>query len=672
LWEAIKLSSQKQAELQKIEKEDGKRFVNSTLPIEGIKRYIAAAYSHMRMNESDGNEFVPLRDIAIDGILIGILSGHMKEGLETKSLLISLKQYLHISEEEASDLLEKRIDALSYRKYVTRTKSRIILLKSPEKNFSAHISQLVKGVIDRLQVREGKRPTKESFEIVEKVVESVLMIRSWDLGAYFAGATNGDIPNVFYSVQDQVERHATNYSPMDKQALTRAISNLLNHPDDTESELLGDLGRVAFGLQLVTNNPCSVFAYSEVLPEKIYLDSSVLMPAIVEGHPYSRAYKDAILRLRRATQGAGKGLTLWVVKDFLNEVISHRRLALREMKELGLFNSDELERHVGFYGAENANVFIAGYASRVGRKKEKITFDEFLKEVAPYTDEKQLESYLKAKEGINTLQIKFYSVDESARAEEISLKLHRAYEQDKRPSRDYKDTILVEHEANQLAKIVFELESGVKVIFATADQRLRRLASDVVPGKLASAIISHRGLVQLIDLLIGVKADPVSFSRLIWSGGIDDQAAVIHGYFTDIALRHYNEAYAMALPDVLNKMTQKVHDTAKQRQIDFWSKLPSDKARAFRFMDRFQNEFYANMAEQIRKKSPEDAGEILEAQREYLKEKISTIKEQIKVLEDTLSRPRKQEELLELQGDVEDLNLQLTHFKTELKNLPLN
>jgi len=670
LWEGIKLSAQNHSRSQTSGQESNdKKAVVQSLPIEGIKRYIASAYAHLQIAESEGQELIPLRDIAIDGVLIGILSGGGKDGVNRKELITGLKQYLHITAEEATALVEQRMDALSYRKYVDRIDGRLVLLKTPEKNLSAQLSKLVDGVVARLQVREGNPATVEIVEIVERIIESVLMIRSWDLGAYFAGAFTGDFPNIFYTVQDQVERFAGSYSLSLKQALTRAVFSLLNRPDERESELLGNLGRVAFGLQLVTNNPCSVFAYSDVLPEKIFLDSSVLMPAIVDGHPYSPAYRDAMVRLRRATQGAGKDLSLWVAKDFLNEVISHRRLALKEINELGFFHPDELERHIRLYGAENANVFIAAYSSRVGRTKEKIRFDDFLKEIAPYTTEEELESFLTTKEGINTGRIEFSSPDEIGRAEEIRARLHDAYQNDNKPGHDHKEPILIDHEANQLSKLVFDLEKGIKTMFVTADRRFRRLASDVVPGKLGSAIISHRGLVQLIDLLLGVKTDPLSFSRLIWGGGYDDQTVTIHGYFTEIALRHYNEAYAMAMPDVLNRITERVSREVKRQQINFWTKAPSGKAQVARLMDRFENEFYINMVDAIRKKSPEDVPGIVNMRLKYLEEKTSTIRKQIENLEESILHARNQEDKREFEHNIIELKLQLGYFDAELKNL---
>lgn len=667
LWEAIKLSSQKHqlANQTTITEQSEKKVFSLSLPIEGIKKYIASAYSHLQMTESEGNEIIPLREIAIDGILIGMLSG-IKEGKEKRELINELKQYLHIPEQEASLLFETRIEALSFRKYVNSIEGRVVLLKAPEKSLTSHISRLVDGVINRLQVREGKKPDSITFGIVDQVIESVLMIRSWDLGACFAGATNGDIPNVFHTVQEQVDRYASNYSITDKQALSRSITNLFNQPDNQESELLGDLGRVAFGLQLVTNNPCS--AYSEVLPEKIYFDASVLMPAIVEGHPYSPAYRDSISRLHRAIKSTGKELSLCVTKDFLNEVISHRKLAIREVNELGLFTPDELQHHIDLYG-QDANVFIIAYASRVGRTKEKVKFDEFLNEVAPYSTEDQLEAFLKAKEGIRTERIVFNSEEESTRSTEILKKLYQAYEQDKKPGYNNKKPILIDHEGHQLAKLIFDLERGIKTIFVTADQRFRRLASDVAPGKLGSAIITHRGLVQLIDLLVGVKTDPASLARLLWGGGFDDQTVAISNYFTNIALRYYNDAYSMALPDVLSKITEKISDAAKNQKIDIRSRTTSEQARTIRFMDRFEDEFYANMAVAIQKKDPESTSEINTTRREYLEGKTKTIKAQISYLNVAITKTQSDEEKKELKSELVELNLQLTYFETELSKI---
>ena len=666
LWESIKLSSrffQKQLPSGK-NIQDINSQSNINLPIEGIKKYIASAYSRLQMAESEGNSLVPLRDIAVDGIIIGMLSSDNEEGQDINDLKDELQKYLHLSQSDTNSLFERRIGALIRRNYVDRIKDKIFLLNYPEENLTAHLSKLVAGVINRYKVREGKTPKPQTFDVINIVIEKVLMIRSWDLGACFAGATNGDIPNVFYTVQDQVEKLASNHSSSEKQALTRAVFNLFTQPENHESELLGDLGRVAFGLQLITNNPCS--AYSEVLPQKIYFDANVLMPAIVDGHPFSPVYRDAIYRLRKASENSGTELSLLVIKDFLNEVISHRKLAISEVYARSLHLPNELERYINLHG-HDSNVFIMAYSGRVGREKKHIKFEEFLNSIAPYTNEKQLEEYLLKKEGIKTDHIIFSSEEESQRYSEISSILINAYNQDIKPGYYEKQTILIEHEANQIAKLIFDLEKGGNVLFITADQRLRRLASKAISGKLGSSIISHRGLVQLIDLLLGVKSDPTSVARLIWGGGYDDQTIAIYNYLTKKALDYYDEAYSMALPEVLTKMSEKLNSELKTQRIDISSSNPSTQSRTIRFMDRFEDEFYQNMAEALHKYDKGSSVDVNQIRQQYIVERISIIEERIRYLESAASTIENKEIKIEMNNEITEQKHLKSYFQNELK-----
>jgi len=620
------------------------------------------------MTELEGNALIPLRDIAFDGIVLGMLSGYSKEGRDINLLLRDLKQYLHLPNQELDPILEKRIDALSRRSYIEIIHDKIYLLKEPENSLSVQLSELVNGVINRYEVREGKTPRKETYSIVERVIERVLIIRSWDLGACFAGALNGDIPNVFKTIQGEIEKLSFQHNSEEKSSLARAISNLFSQPDSNESALLSDLGRVAFGLQLITNNPC--LTYSEVLPQKIYLDASVLMPAIVDGHPFSSSYNDAINRLRKASSATGNELSIVVIRDFLNEVISHRKLALNEVIELGLENPNELDRYINLYG-QDGNVFIVAYSGKVGRLKQKVKFETFLSELAPYSNENQLENFLLKNKGIKTERFIFASDDESKRASEISKKLSLAYEQDVKPGYPNKKPILIEHEANQVGKLIFELEKGIKTIFVTADQRLRRLASDSIAGDLGSAIISHRGFVQLIDLLLGVKADPMSISRLIWGGGFDNQSEAVFAYFTNRALRFYNVAYSMTIPNILSDMEERITREAKKQQIDLTSKIPSEQSRTLRFMDRFEDEFYFNMANAVRDHSPENFNEINQVRKEFLKEKIEFIKTRLLYLEKLENMEKDIKKLAGIRFEISELSSQLSYFESEYKKLTI-
>jgi hypothetical protein len=333
-----------------------------------------------------------------------------------------------------------------------------------------------------------------------------------------------------------------------------------------------------------------------------------------------------------------------------------------------LQNPNELERYISIYG-QDANVFIVAYSGKVGRDKINVKFEQFLNDVAPYANEKQLENFLIKKEGISTDHIIYKSEEESIKAFEISKKLQQAYDEDIKPGYISKSPLLIEHEANQLAKLVFDLEQGTKAIFVTADLRLRRLASDSIFGNLGSAILPHRGLIQLIDLLLGVKTDPTSMTRLIWGGGFDNQTEAIYNYFTNIALKFYDVAYSMALPNVLNEMAEKISRTAKNQKIDITAKNPSEHPKTIRFMDRFEDEFYVNMANAVKNYYPENPKEIDQIRRNFLEEKIEVISEQIKYLERLLENEKNNKKIGEIRFEIKEQNLQLSHFKSECKKM---
>jgi len=47
---------------------------------------------------------------------------------------------------------------------------------------------------------------------------------------------------------------------------------------------------------------------SHALPQRVYFDASVLLPAIVPGHPFNKLYRETVDRLIKAASQAGVGL----------------------------------------------------------------------------------------------------------------------------------------------------------------------------------------------------------------------------------------------------------------------------------------------------------------------------------------------------------------------------
>jgi hypothetical protein len=234
---------------------------------------------------------------------------------------------------------------------------------------------------------------------------------------------------------------------------------------------------------------------------------------------------------------------------------------------------------------------------------------------------------------------------------------------------------LIEHEARQLAQLAIDRKAGIRSLFVTADGRLLRLAANLLTTdpsdqRLDQAISSHRGLIQLTDLLFGVQTDPVSLARLIWAGGLGDEAITIRNYYTGIALQHYSDAIAMTLPEVLDVFVPRVTEEAKRQDVQLFPfGTVESKSRTARFLDRFEDEFYADMAEVIRKKHPEEHPFVQRIRHQHLEEHIE---ETLQLIKEYESKERESDDALEkaeCQRILAELHTYLDQYKSELNDL---
>ncbi len=156
----------------------------------------------------------------------------------------------------------------------------------------AALDLLAERAAGRLKVREGIDADSELIARMREVLSRMLALRAWDLGAHFAGGGGAE----GFDAWEEIERQLTAIAGpglRTPDAVARALYDVLRRPDEGEAELLADLGRIAFAVAMVTSSPASTMALNGLLPELIYLDANVLMPSILEGHPYTQAYKRA-------------------------------------------------------------------------------------------------------------------------------------------------------------------------------------------------------------------------------------------------------------------------------------------------------------------------------------------------------------------------------------------
>lgn len=571
------------------------------LPYEQMRIFLASCYVQSKMSHAAA----PLRDLVVRGIILSLLE--QERGPKTiPQISRLLRQIIPLDKGEGELLTLKGIDALIEKGWVWSVDGEIGVKELPPKALEENIDTLVRGTLSRLLVREGVDEKAIYADAVRAVLQEVFLARGWDLGAEFAGAkAAGSKVDLYELIKASLARILGTESFERQSRVANALYDLLRRPDEAEAQILSDVARLSFGLNVVLKVGNAALKL-ESLPERIYFDASILLPAITDGHPFRPVYQSAIDKLSKAVAETGKTCELLVISEFLNEIVSHRNRAIRMVRELGLEDPERLEKHVLYYGAENTNVFVGSYASWVGRQKNVVPFNDFLNETAPYSSESGLATFIE-RFGIKAVRVPLGDPKYKKTYQHFLGSLASAYREfDAVGWGREKADVLVEHEALQLALIELELDVGRRTLFVTADKALREIVNTIRMGTAWNVVISHLGLVQLTDLLLGVDAEPRSLARVLWGVMEIDEHAALRDYFIDLALKKYDEALVMTLPQIIGEFVSDAERAAKQEGVKFFTKQVEDKAKAARFLDRFEAQFFEKMAETIRRRKAQE------------------------------------------------------------------
>ncbi len=574
--------------------------------IEGLHRFLSSCYARMKL----GKQAEPLREVVVQGIIAQTIADSGADGINKNDLLGHIKKYISLDSTQLSTLIENSIESLMEQKLCGVSDGKLTCIVGDEKPYDKVIEELVDGVSNRMKVRHGVSSNNQIKAAIATVLNRIFLTRGWDLGAHFAGGNPFNTFDDRLQVQTLLEKYSKNLSPDLFKTIANSILNLFKSPDTKESALLVDVGRIAFGVELVLNNARSTTEQKIILPDILYLDASVLLPIIVDGHPFRTIYRDAIERLQTVGKKSGERIDMRTCSMFLEEIIHHRRSSIQEVNELKLENKNNLRNQINFYGAENTNVFIGAYASWVGRSNDPIAYSKFLQEAAPYNTEKDLEKYLQTM-GVGNLDLNLSKFETHYNA--IRTELHSAYSDYENSSIIYrkKANILIDHEALQLTQLSLDIKNGQKPLFVTADKRLMSLLNRGSLEGLEKHLVSHLGLIQLIDLVIGLGDNPDkrALARLMWSVEYSEEETSIMNYLIDLALRYVDEAKTMAMWEVVDEIVQNASKEAEDEGISLSLKYGSqqDRARLAKFLDRFEDDFFAKMNEVIIKWEKQDA-----------------------------------------------------------------
>ena len=567
-------------------------------PVAGLQRFMAFAYAQVRLKDGERQG---ASQIVEDGIVLSLLSDSPSSRRDPTEMAHALRPILRLTDEEALAVLSRATERLVARKQISRIDGQFALSVTVPSLLDRDLKTLASAVEDRVLVRDGVRLQPTEVEAVGKVLESCLLTRAWDLAAHYAGATTGFGGDVGAVVHDLVQRQVTerHMRPAVGPAVERGVADLLHYPEDAHAGLLGRLSRAAFGLQLVLSTPRQVLFQQFALPQRLYLDANVVMPAITSGHPLQITYAGALRQLSETAASAGGRLQIIVGEQFLNEVVAHRRIAVDIVRELDLQAPKELDRQIALHGSLNVNVFVAAFATHVRETGDAPQFGKFLEDVAPYETEGDLAAHLRGM-GI-AAEALYGGTGNGQSADEIFADLLSIYEKaDKDGIVRGKEKILVRHEAQQLARLALDEHTGLRSVFVTADERLRRVLRRVEKlRRFAGMTMARLGLVALVDVMVGLDTDDRSLVRLMWASTHTSEQTALLDYFVRMGLLRYEEGAAVEMQEAARKVAAELSSEAEKKKVELLNTSLDQVVGARDLLERYEDRFFKYWREAI-------------------------------------------------------------------------
>jgi hypothetical protein len=422
LWEGI---AEAASALKKV-KATSTTVANPPSLLRPMKKYLAACFARAQVASSA----VSLSEIVLEGVVSAVVQAVAPKGIPFHEIREAIRQSIGLRGDDVDEPALGALKSLIEAKLIRRQRSKgekgykysWIGAVEPGGGLGAAIDKLVVSVLDRAYVQEGWRPKDAAVkDVIRDFMINAVQHRGWDLGAAFAAGRPPDGVDV---LQILAESGAARLSALDRERIVRTLDSMFLRPTADEAELLGELGRVSFALELAFQAPKSTLFHRATLPKRVYLDTNVIMPAIIEGHPNQRLYNTAIRRLKEASAAAGAPCQFVVFHGYLNEVVSHRRAALdAATKADGEFDV-AARGDVMFHGAANVNVFTGAYIRHLDAGGTP-GFSEFVNRVAPYKTEAELGRSLTAQGFVVINQIKdplyasLYAMLERANAKKL-------------------------------------------------------------------------------------------------------------------------------------------------------------------------------------------------------------------------------------------------------------
>jgi hypothetical protein len=262
----------------------------------------------------------------------------------------------------------------------------------------------------------------------------------------------------------------------------KTLKRLLFDPSEQDEGILFQRLQAYFISSAYLLNPTSEKLLADYAKEHwVYLDSSILLPALAVGHPANAVYKHLLHSTIRL------GMKLKVLPEMLNEVeanVRSARKAFEEFRQTGVDIKEVLKGSLALSGSGNGNVFLEGYLNQLG-------IDPTL------SSEAYMRNVLGSGSGLNKLilnalgemyQIELDSIEASETDPSELNYITDSIEHLRKQGGRFKTRLLCEHEARQFVAVHIRRRQhpdlATKIWFVTTDHfitELQRLERERYP-----------------------------------------------------------------------------------------------------------------------------------------------------------------------------------------------
>ena len=537
-----------------------------------VRSHLATAYARAK-----GRQFRADRESMLSALMMPVLSDYDRNAIVNVDEFVSkIEQRLALPRHFDRGHLMESLKMLERDGVVVFQGADLLIgdIQTPQE-LAKDATRLADGLIGRAKIRFRESGLESQRPLLDQLVLTAMALDGLHLAHTLIRQQPLDSERL-----ERVIDQATRRVQIPQRYLTAAIvalTDLITSPDPEEEQILTNIAAVVFGTTLLLADPLLADKVASPFHQGAYVDASVLLPWLADGHPLKPAY-DSVLSSFDVS-------SIRVLSGYLNEVVSHRRLALDSIRQGGLDDLAKFKRYASLFEMHNLNVFLGGYAGSLERGGTE-AFNEYLQRVAPFDNEADVKRTLEAR----GLVVENHKLKDYGLAGELKAAL---WERGK-----IRENVVVAHDAAQMEVLCSIKDRERRPYFITADRALIRATG----ATSLRHVLPHVLLPQQVAFLIHMAARETSglqaFSRTLWTVG-ESVANKVKRYYTNRVLKEYEDGLVAEIDTILDALLKDIQSEGIRLDDEAARdpKSETTRMRLFERLDRFEPRFFQHMAE---------------------------------------------------------------------------